>query len=276
MSISNIPINHHYVQSNIRIAYIGNINSPHFLRWIKHQNSNLVDVAGVFVLFGDANPPSLQIPILNILPTLLRKLILGSVPFDVIHAHYLGWNGLFGVILSRLFNVPLICTAWGSDVLVNYKKTPFHRFALSLIFKSSTLLTTDSKTIYVLAKKYIPPEKLLFCMFGIDSSFFLASLSPREKLKFDPSFFSDRYSLSQSQSPPFIILSARNHESIYNIDIILKAFAYYVVDNPNSILIIAGFGPQTSYLKRLAASLGVDTKVCFFGKYNSHDFIYAC
>ena len=38
---------------------------------------------------------------------------------DIIHAHYLGWNGLLSLFFPKS---KIVLTAWGSDIVFNSKK----------------------------------------------------------------------------------------------------------------------------------------------------------
>jgi glycosyltransferase involved in cell wall biosynthesis len=61
------------------------------------------------------------------------------------------------------------------------------------------------------------------------------------------------------------LLSTRNFEPHYRVDVILEAFARFKAEEPAATLTVAGYGPEESRLRRLAASLGGDA-IRFVGK----------
>jgi glycosyltransferase involved in cell wall biosynthesis len=61
------------------------------------------------------------------------------------------------------------------------------------------------------------------------------------------------------------LLSARNLERHYGVDVILRAFTLIKRRYPNATLIVAGYGREERALRRLAAALGVDG-ISFVGR----------
>jgi L-malate glycosyltransferase len=61
------------------------------------------------------------------------------------------------------------------------------------------------------------------------------------------------------------LLSTRNLEPYYRVDVILEAFARFKVQEPAATLIVAGCGSEEARLRRLAASLA-DDAIHFVGK----------
>lgn len=62
------------------------------------------------------------------------------------------------------------------------------------------------------------------------------------------------------------IVVTRNLESIYGIDVALRALALVLKQRPGARLTIAGSGPEEAPLRALAAQLGVDAQVHFTGR----------
>ncbi len=61
------------------------------------------------------------------------------------------------------------------------------------------------------------------------------------------------------------LLSTRNLESYYRVDVILEAFARFRAVEPSATLTVAGFGSEENRLRRLAAALAGDA-ITFVGK----------
>jgi glycosyltransferase involved in cell wall biosynthesis len=71
------------------------------------------------------------------------------------------------------------------------------------------------------------------------------------------------------------LLSSRNLERHYGVDVILRAFALLKTRYPDATLTVAGYGTQESALKALAASLGLDG-VSFVGRREPCDMPALC
>src|SRR6185503_7224700 len=63
------------------------------------------------------------------------------------------------------------------------------------------------------------------------------------------------------------VLSTRNLEPYYRIDLVIDAFARFRAIEPAATLTIAGYGSEEARLRRLAADIG-GTTVQFVGKVN--------
>ena len=61
------------------------------------------------------------------------------------------------------------------------------------------------------------------------------------------------------------VLSTRNLEPIYRVDVVLEAFARFRAMEPSATLTVAGYGSEEARLRRLAASLAGDA-IRFVGK----------
>lgn len=66
------------------------------------------------------------------------------------------------------------------------------------------------------------------------------------------------------------LLSIRNLEDHYRIDVIIRAFALVQRKYPQATLVVAGYGSQEQRLRRLAATLGV-LGLTFAGRYDPDD-----
>ncbi|MBT0960602.1 glycosyltransferase family 4 protein [Denitromonas iodatirespirans] len=75
---------------------------------------------------------------------------------------------------------------------------------------------------------------------------------------------------SRAGQAPHVVV-ARNLESIYGIDVALRAFAQIREALPAATLSIAGSGPQLASLQALADSLGVSDAVRFTGRLDRDD-----
>jgi glycosyltransferase involved in cell wall biosynthesis len=158
---------------------------------------------------------------------------------EIIHIHQLNRFAFF-VCLFADKKIPIISTAWGSDVLIMpWKNKLFYSITKYLINRSS-IVTADSTDMIESMMKIIPiSSKYLKLQYGIQY------VTPKKKQN--------------------IIYSNRLHKSLYRIDRIIEYFSEFVKNNQEWSLIVAGVGEDTDKLKEKAKNLGVFDKIQFVG-----------
>ncbi len=173
---------------------------------------------------------------------------------DVIVAHFVPAYGFLGALMRRH---PLVCVVWGSDVLINPSRTPFHlwraRYSLErtdLVFSDAEML---SRRVTELGAR---PERIETLTFGVDTARFRPLEGPRP-------------------DPP-IVLSTRQLLPPYYVDLLIRAVPEIVkrTEKPFEVRII-GEGSEREGLEALAASLGVSERVTFVGGGLSEDRLTA-
>ncbi|MFM2208250.1 MAG: hypothetical protein RL213_2225 [Bacteroidota bacterium] len=176
-------------------------------------------------------------------PTAIRKAIEDFRP-SVIHVHQansVAWY-LFRALKGR--DIPVVLTAWGSDILVAPGRNIFLRRMIADNLRKATVLTSDSRHMADEMRRLIgaPSPEILIANFGIDTDF---SATPKEK----------------------VIYSNRLHKPIYRIEAVLAAFSKFLSKPSNADwrLSVAAVGEETGRLKTLAADLGIAEKVTFEG-----------
>lgn len=154
----------------------------------------------------------------------LRRIVRKVRP-DVVHAHYLSSYGL----MAALARPPqLVQTAWGSDVLVTAQRCVRGLLA-GFALRRSLLATGDSQSI-------------------LDELARLAPAVARHRFVFGP----PRSLFAEGPGKQNIILSPRNHEPLYCIDIILDAWELARDHLPGYRLVVAGSGSGTAALRQRA------------------------
>jgi len=174
----------------------------------------------------------------------LKKIIRHFKP-DILHAHYATSYGLVGALSN--FH-PFIISSWGTDVMKFPDKNFVAKSILSFNFKMADLLCATSNTIAGYIKK-VSVKPVSVIPFGID----IKKFTPR---KVDTIF----------KEGEFIIGSIKPLESLYNIDVTIKAFAALHKKYPNFRLLIIGEGSEEKKLQELCTSLGVQNGVTFTGR----------
>lgn len=172
----------------------------------------------------------------------LKKIILKEKP-DVVHIHQINRLAFFVSKALEGTKIPLISTAWGSDVLLVPQGNFIYKKMTTFVIKRSVFATADA-TVMIEAMKKLQNEnsKYQLLLYGIEP------VRPLSKEK--------------------IIFSNRLHKPLYNIDIIIRDFADFSKQNSDWQLYIAGEGTETKKLKELVSQLNINERVNFIGWLN--------
>jgi glycosyltransferase involved in cell wall biosynthesis len=169
---------------------------------------------------------------------------------DIVHIHQLNSVAFFSFRGLKKEKVPIVCTAWGSDVLVLPEKNALMRRMVQNSIRSASAITSDSlhmaERIETLAYPIVPD--ITICNFGVSEPLFQL---PKENL----------------------IYSNRLHKPLYRIDKIIKAFAKFSKTQEGSAwkLVIGAIGSETEKLKTLVNELALEKKVSFVGWLEKED-----
>lgn len=171
---------------------------------------------------------------------------------DLIHSHYATSFGLLGALTRRH---PLVISAWGSDIF-SFPRTSFlHRKLLSWILSCADVLCSSSKIMAQEMRRYIDPEQAIEVIpFGVDTtSFSLPKGEDTSDQKKDP-------------DAHVVFGVAKGLHAVYGLDLLLKGFAQVHHHFPQTLLRIAGEGPQRGELEDLAEKLGVSEQIQWLGQ----------
>ncbi len=217
------------------------------------QQQSLLEAAGVPVVLiptnADYRPAFIgKLPVVRAVFRLVQYLIVLLIHLpkvDVVHLmSNSGWSWhLFStpaLIIARLFNVPVVVNYRGGEADAFFSRQwswvkPFITLSRDLVVPSHYLVNVFKD--YGLSAKVIPNT--------LDSAVFNAD---------------------GRDDSSHLVFVARNLESIYGIDIAIRAFDRIHADFPELRLVIAGSGPQEAELKQLVDSLGINDRVQFVGR----------
>lgn len=158
---------------------------------------------------------------------------------DIIHIHQVNRLAYFVTRIAEKLNIPIVTTAWGSDVLLIPKQNAFFHFLVKQTLKRSTFVTADSEEMIFAMKKIVPVGNYVLLQYGIDP------IQSKEKEK--------------------IIFSNRLHKSLYRIDAVINYFNDFSKKHTDWQLVIGGTGSETEKLKEQVETLGLTEKVTFVG-----------
>lgn len=167
------------------------------------------------------------------------KAFLKNAQPDVIHIHQVNRLAYMVSRAAQKCAIPVLTTAWGSDVLLVPKKNAFFKFLVRKTIERSNVVTADAQDMIAAMKALVPNQQYELLQYGIDP---IVS-AQKERLVF----------------------SNRLHKSLYRIDQVIRYFHAFHANYPDWKLIIGGTGDQTEALKEQVQTLGLNDAVSFVG-----------
>lgn len=169
---------------------------------------------------------------------------------DIVHAHNVTGYGYWGAMAG--FS-PFILTSWGSDLLLQARESIFVRMLVTYCLRKADLITGDAEDLCRVAEKMTGKNAdVRLLQWGVNLAPYNAERDPtlHEQIR---------------QGRDVVFVSTRRLRPLYNIDIILKAFARIVSSLPSSLLLIVGDDHQKAELLGLRDELGLGNHVMFTG-----------
>lgn len=168
------------------------------------------------------------------------KRVLKQVQPDIVHIHQVNRLAYFTARTCDKMNIPVVTTAWGSDVLIIPQANAFYKMLVRKTLERSAIITADSEEmIQAMKKLHASDRKYHLLQYGVD--------------------------VIQSQDKVNVIYSNRLHEPIYRIDQIINYAADFFQNHPDWKLVVGAVGTLTEALKEQVKDLGIGDKVEFVG-----------
>ena len=250
----------------MRICYIADARTVHAQRWVKYfadrgHEVNLISPTPL----GDGDIGRAQLHVLkrcpiqvrivsfpiNLLSTMTQiRALVRKIKPDIVHAHYITDCGFWGTLSG--FH-PLVLSAWGSDVLVDPRKSRIYRYFVEFALKRADLVTTEGENaIGEMIRLGTDPNKINLILHGVDTRIFSPKdRSPKEAFRVFDSL---------------VVISIRGLKPIYDVETLIKSIPAVLEQMPKVEFIIADDGLQKNYLKDLAMSLDVLDSISFVGQ----------
>ena len=167
---------------------------------------------------------------------------------DVTVAHFLPNYGF----LAALAGVrPWMLVAWGSDLLVNAKRSPLHRARARWTLRRADLVHVDAALLAEAAVALgAPPERVWTRAWGVDVDALAPSLP---------------WSARRARAPELRILWTRQLEPLYDPETFVRALGKLRAMDVPFRATMAGSGPLRAGLERLARREGVLERIRFAG-----------
>ena len=258
----------------MKIIYTAPLNSYHTYRWLKffigkghdvhvfrYKNEDVSDIENLTI--HDLNTEATTVGIVKNIFKFLRikrKLdsIVRKIKPDIIHAH---WIDPYAFMASRTRVCPFIVTAWGSDVLVEPKKSSIKRYIVKRVLKRADRITCDAEHMKdAMTALGADRNKIDIIYFGTDCT------------KFNPEK-NDSGLVRELGFPSNtnLVVSMRALKSIYNIETFVNAIPLILDKHKNTGFIIVGEGPEKEMLMKTAEDLDVIENVRFAGRLSDDD-----
>ena len=242
----------------MHILFIADASTIHSYRWIKYfskikgmkvtwcsmTENTMPELDNVEYKFINKKNP------LNLIKTIRY---ISKIAPDIIHVHYLGWNGFLSLFFPKS---KIVLTAWGSDIVVNSQKW-LKKLILQKMVKRASVITCDADH---LRKKLVDlgaeQENIKIVMFGIDKETFTS-----DRIPFDV----------QGKNVKFNVGSIRNLHPVYDVITFLKA-AKIVLDKRQDVNFnVAGSGPDLQYLQNFVDEHDLKNNIKFIGRLDSSE-----
>jgi glycosyltransferase involved in cell wall biosynthesis len=172
-----------------------------------------------------------KVRLFSALPSVISYLFFSIIMFlrisrrhdiGLIHSHFILPQGLFGLVLARLLNVPLIITATGRDVNVIIKERAFLRAASLFVLKRAFLTIGVSKPIVKVLQEFGISNSIC-----VPNSVDLSSITPLESSASDDSIL-------------YVGSMTKNKRPL----VVLQAFGTVARLIPTATLLMFGNGPE--------------------------------
>lgn len=254
----------------MRIAVLGDGSLTHTARWCGFFQSRGHDVMlFTFEGSGSVTAPSVELKkrlptdLLGYLSSLwkLRREVSDFGP-DVMSTLYVTGYGFIGAL--SCFR-PLVVTALGSDLLIDYRRHFIHRAQIEYALKRADLITTDAESLSRAAiEAGATEDRIKKIYMGIDDSVFY----PPEDAANGGSGKAGREpdpSGGEATGRSVKIISTRNLYGIYGVDLLVEA-APMILKKIEADFVICGDGPERKRLERKVRSLGLAGRFSFRGR----------
>jgi glycosyltransferase involved in cell wall biosynthesis len=187
------------------------------------------------------------------------KHIKKTFDFDLIDAHYVYPDGFAAVLLGKLFNVPVIVSARGSDINVFPKFFLIRKEILYVLRNVSKIISVSSDLMEKMVSLGIEKKKISVIPNGIDS----------DKFKKIPQHVA-RQELGLSFGVK-IIISVGNIVESKGFQFLIEAFAALKKYRNDIQLVIIGGGTYEPVLKRLLGKLNLKESILLIGSKPHHE-----
>ena len=169
---------------------------------------------------------------------------------NLIHAHWIIPQGIVALFIKKIFKVPYIATAHGSDAYG--LENGFLRRIKEIMLKEAKSITVVSDEIKNKLKTDFKNLEINTISMGVDSN------------QFNPNKYESKIKNKYHISGPFLLFVGRLAE-VKGLEFLIKSMPKIIKRISGVKLIVIGHGPLLKNLKKLVFELNLDKKVIFIG-----------
>jgi glycosyltransferase involved in cell wall biosynthesis len=258
----------------VRILLLSHAPSVHTQRWARAlaERGHEVRLLSVVLAPGHAVPgepigwPGAPLPFLRYaLAWAGVRRVLATWGPDVTVAHFLPNYGFLAALAGAR---PFVLAAWGSDLLVNARRSPLHAARARWVLGRAALIHVDAENLACAARGLgAPPARVWTRPWGVDVDALAPSAPWRRRL--------------ESAGGTLRILWNRALEPLYDPETLLRALVSLLRGGRAFRATVAGDGPLRASLEETAARLGIAEWIGFTGRvdeaamralYREHEF----
>lgn len=182
------------------------------------------------------------------------------IDFDIIHGHSGGGIMFLGMQVARAKNIPFIVTYhtfWNHYTHYIFKGKIIHPKMVSVVTKwlgnLCTCLVAPTDLVKDVLISYGIKRPIIVIQSGID-------LKIHNKIK--PGYIRKKENIAKNIK---ILLYVGRLAKEKSVDFLFHSFKYIHASDPNTALVLVGYGPQQQQLELLARKLKIEKSVYFFG-----------
>lgn len=244
-----------------RLLLMGDARQVHLKRWAEYFIDAGYEVASFSLERPDSYPGHirhLRVPVF--LPHFVRYLLAVPAVKDmirrldphVINAHFVPNYGMIAAVAGHK---PWVLSTWGSDIMTDPEKSPFHRFRTRHVLHRATRITSDARVMTEkIVSMGVPAGRVITFPFGVDLDKFGPGTDPLEG------------------GPR--ILSNRKLAPVYSVDTVIDAFPAVRETLRQAALTVAGDGELRADLTARAERSIARRAIVFVGNVD-HDRVPA-
>lgn len=240
-----------HAHGSAKIEKLGNMKVHRFQYFIPSKLQKVAYGAGIIPNVRGSFLAKLQVPFFLVSELFTAKSLIKKYNPDIMHAHWMVPQGLIGVILKKIYKVPLIVTVHGSDLfpLKSFLSTKIQKSVL----KDCDVCTVNSEATKNEIIRRFPElsNKLTIIPMGVDTKIFSKNNKIKNKFK-------------QYENKKIILFVGRLNEQ-KGVEYLIKAISIVKHKFSNVLLLIIGEGGYKHELKKLVSSLRLDENVEFLG-----------
>jgi glycosyltransferase involved in cell wall biosynthesis len=207
-----------------------------------------------------------------IVGSFIAKRIVNEIDPDIVHSGYLQSYGFYSAFAGYH---PILSMPWGSDMLIDPKRSRVLREIARFALSQADMITCDCELVKkeILKLVNFPQEKIVVFPWGIDLSLF------------NPLVGDGRVRKKLGWENKFVVIHDRTFSEVYGVRYLIEAIPMVIKEAPNTRFLLCGRGPLENEIKEIVKNYDLSSYVHFAGnienselpKYlNSADVYVSC